>query len=728
MRGARHLALLALLPLLAACAVAREDPVVARFGEETIRLSELERQLARRVALKGEALDSLPPERAFAYGSQTLRGLADLRICESRAGEDLRARARTGAREELERERVRARTEAELDRRLAAVQLDRDLFVEGVYLDLLLAGLIETEGAVAPSVEEPGLRALYDEDPARWGRPEEADLRVHLFRESGVAEVRELTIRRGSAPRALEYVGFETPVGELSPRFRLGGREAAAETLARRPARVRPFAEVRDAVERFALEEARRKRVEEHLAAWREEAGLRLDLRYDEAARPLGERPAVGEIALVVLLLALLSGALALAFRRGGHGWPVIGALLLGVVLRFGLWCVTPHDWLAHDVEGHLAFVEFLEREGELPPPALGFQFYQPPLYHALGAGLQKTLGSTSARPLQDLGLILSILTLAAGLWAVAGFAPAGRGEKGRLPRALSWTALAVLAVHPSLVLMSPRVNNDVLVALWLFLAVALAGRWWREGRSRDWIGSVLAVSLGLLTKSTAILLLPVLGLLLLLRRGETWRSRLRLGAAALVMLVVLAGWFHAERFAVGGQRDLAGNLGELSPWLALEADAGALLTFHPGRVLAAPYVNPVIPGADRDHFWEYFFRSSLFGEFSFGRVPLLLARALIVAGLALAAVALLGLVTAQLRDRREALPHTLLLLVVLAGHLLYLSTAPFSTSQDFRYSVVLLIPLLFFLTRAPRPALPVFPGGAFSLLSLLFLATLILG
>jgi 4-amino-4-deoxy-L-arabinose transferase-like glycosyltransferase len=540
--------------------------------------------------------------------------------------------------------------------------------------------------------------------------------------------VRELTILRGSAPRALEYVGFETPVGKLSPRFRLGGHEVAARTVARRPAEIHPFPEVRAAIERFALQEARRKQVESRLTAWREEAGLRLDLRYDEAARPLGERPAAGEITLVLLLLALLSGTLALALRRGGHGWPVIAALLLGVLLRYGLWCVTPHDWMAHDVEGHLAFVDYLEREGELPPPDLGFQFYQPPLYHALAAGLQKVLGSDSPRPLQDLGLAISVLTLAAGLWAVAGFLPAGRGEQGGLGRALSGIAFVVLAVHPSLVLMAPRVNNDVLVTLWLFLAVALAGRWWREGRGRDWIGAVVVVGLGLLTKSTAILLLPVLGLLLLLRRGETWGSRLRLGAAALLILASLAGWFHAQRFAVEGQRDLAGNLGQLSPWLALETHADSLLTFHPGRVLAAPYVNPVIPGADRDHFWEYLFRSSLFGEFSFRRFPLLLPRALLVAGLALAAAALLGLAATQLRDRREALPYTLLFLIVLAGHLLYLGAAPFSTSQDFRYSVVLLLPLLFFVTRVPRPGLAVIPGAAFSLLSLLFLTMLILG
>jgi 4-amino-4-deoxy-L-arabinose transferase-like glycosyltransferase len=727
-RAARLLVLVALLPLLGACAVAGEDPVVARFGEETIRLAELEGELARRVALKGETRSTLPPDRAFAYASQTLRGLADLRICESRAGESLRARARAGARAELERERARAGSEAELDRRLAAAQLDRELFLEGVYLDILLAGLLEAEGAEAPSVEETELRALYDEDPAHWGRPEEADLQIHLFRERGGAEVRALTVRRGSAPRALEYVAFETPVGELSPRFRLGGREAAARTLARRPAEVRPFEEVREAVEREALRDARGRQVEARLASWREEAGLRLDLRYDEAARPLGERPGPAEIALVALLLVLLTGALALAFRRAGHPWPVAAALLLGVLLRFGLWSVTPHDWLAHDVEGHLAYVEYLEREGELPPPALGFQFYQPPLYHALGAGLQRVLGTSSPRPLQDLGLLLSVLTLAAGLWAVAGFAPGQGGRQGRLGRAVTGTALALLAVHPSLVLMSPRVNNDVLVTLWLFLAVALAGRWWREGRRRDWIGAVLAVGLGLLTKSTAILLLPVLGLLLILRRGESGRSRLRLGAAALIIVALLAGWFHAHRFAVEGQRDLAGNLGELSPWLALEAGAGSLLTFHPGRVIATPYVNPVLPGAERDHFWEYLFRSSLFGEFSFRRVPLLLSRGLLAAGLALAATALLGLVAAQLRDWREALPHTLLLLIVLAGQLLYLRTAPFSTSQDFRYSVVLLLPLLFFLTRVPRPVLAVLPGGVFSFLSLLFLTILILG
>jgi 4-amino-4-deoxy-L-arabinose transferase-like glycosyltransferase len=354
-----------------------------------------------------------------------------------------------------------------------------------------------------------------------------------------------------------------------------------------------------------------------------------------------------------------------------------------------------------------------------------GFMFFQPPLYYALAAHV---LGSDPLAPrsIQALGLLISIGTLAAGLWLLH----LACGPRGDPPGLL--LAQGALAVFPSFALLAPRLNNDVLAVFWSFLALAFLVRWWREGARRDLLVTSVCIGLGLLSKGTTLLLIPVLAGCLLLRPASPWREKLRLGALAAVIVVLLAGWQAALRIGAQDQGDLAGNLGVLSPALEVPTHPSTLAIFNPLRIVRSPFVNEWMSGRDRDMFLEYLFRSSLFGEFNFSFVPPWLVRGLVLATLATLLASLGGFLVCLLRSWRDSLPLGLTLLVLFLGHLVYRQMAPVSSSQDFRYSLPLLLPLLGFAAclgvRLPGAWrwLPRLALGALALAATAFLALVV--
>ena len=381
---------------------------------------------------------------------------------------------------------------------------------------------------------------------------------------------------------------------------------------------------------------------------WRDAARVEWLLRYDMVVTPKGRAARLP----AVLLVGALAGGL---WWRFGRRHVILG---VGLALRIAAWAAIPYDYLAYDVDGHLEYIRYVREHKRVPPAEAGFQFYQPPLYYFLGAAV-----GGDPRAVQTVSLVLSVATLVAGLSVV----PTGFG---------AW----LLAMHPALVLPAARINNDVLVTFWLFLAAAFLWRFWQSDRLRDgWLASAATLA-GVWTKNTALLFVPVLAGVALFHRH---RWRLLPG----VLLLVLA-----RPPGLG-----AGNVAALSPALALAITPLDLITFNPVRVIAEPFVNPLIPGPARDHLWEYWVRSALFGEFSFSW-PTGLAGGLVAGWLLVLGAAAWGVFRTPWRT---ALPWLLLLAVLLAGQMAYVWRAPFSTSQDFRYLAVVLLPVAFFCNAA---------------------------
>ena len=133
---------------------------------------------------------------------------------------------------------------------------------------------------------------------------------------------------------------------------------------------------------------------------------------------------------------------------------------------------------------------------GIMPELYSGFYYYYPPLLHVVGAMWIALLGE-EALPLLNVGFTALLL---AALW----FWPSSRaGSRARLWALLLCLSSGAVAFH------AVRFYVEALLALVTLCATLLLVRFWRTGRMRDAALVGAATGLALLTKQTALLMLP---------------------------------------------------------------------------------------------------------------------------------------------------------------------------------------------------------------------------
>ncbi|MBI5156133.1 hypothetical protein HZA45_02540, partial [Candidatus Peregrinibacteria bacterium] len=103
--------------------------------------------------------------------------------------------------------------------------------------------------------------------------------------------------------------------------------------------------------------------------------------------------------------------------------WLLLGIFLTGVLVRILYVSGTPYSVREHDVWSHIDYIRFVAEHGTLPDPHAGSQFYHPPLYYFLTAGIYALMTVNNAGHGQALviveyfSLFLSIVTFAVLLW-----------------------------------------------------------------------------------------------------------------------------------------------------------------------------------------------------------------------------------------------------------------------------------------------------------------------
>lgn len=139
---------------------------------------------------------------------------------------------------------------------------------------------------------------------------------------------------------------------------------------------------------------------------------------------------------------------------------------------------------------------------------------------------------------LRGLSIVMGIATLLVLCW----------GAELLWPEA-SWLPVVVVIVAvatPQFVATCAAVTNDSLMNLLFALsfAVGLAAR--RRPSLCRWMGLGLLAGLGLLTKQSGLMLLPM-GVLMAIWREADWRTRMRDGAAFLSVALAVGGWWYVR-------------------------------------------------------------------------------------------------------------------------------------------------------------------------------------
>ncbi len=386
--------------------------------------------------------------------------------------------------------------------------------------------------------------------------------------------------------------------------------------------------------------------------------------------------------------------------------------LALCLIPLFVYWSATPWLVRAHDVSwggGHYDYIEHIGKQNALPKPTEGWVYYHPPAYYLAGALVWK------AAKLAGFQVHETLQLFAIFLWVV--FLVASLATINQFLRRRSWAnmvASLALVFWPAGLVHSPAIGNDAALYAVLALATWLCCRWWFTGRRRHLIALALLCGLSLLIKSNGIVLVAAVGLLLLLRfaiqrrrRGRAFMDGVYFGAITGLSLV--ASMAVRVYFYVKGETSswLISNIGNLHGGLRVPADIKAFIPLDIPTFLTQPYINSFNSATGRENFWNFLLRSSITGEFTFYH-PLLtqLAYVMGVVLLLLFFALIVGVPRIWQTSRPQCYRHLPLLLSALLwliSLVILRIKVPYACSNDFRYVLPMILPLIIFWSTQGR-------------------------
>lgn len=244
--------------------------------------------------------------------------------------------------------------------------------------------------------------------------------------------------------------------------------------------------------------------------------------------------------AAVLTVLAVAPAALGFYLKRKNRLTADRLCMLLifgGIVLRLMYISYTDVTARQHDVgdflrktSGHAGYIKYLLRNRHLPDfdPRLADQFYHPPLHHIIGALVLAAVRALGFDPLRTGPVVLQYIAAAySSLFSVLMWRTLRHIGIKDEPLVL---ACAVSAYHPTLIILSGSINNDMLSIVLGTAAVFFTVRWSKERRLRDIIGAAFALGFGMMAKLSAALLAPAIAavfITVLVKKRKEWKSLL---------------------------------------------------------------------------------------------------------------------------------------------------------------------------------------------------------
>ena len=200
-----------------------------------------------------------------------------------------------------------------------------------------------------------------------------------------------------------------------------------------------------------------------------------------------------------------------------------------------------------YDSTDHINYIKYIQERKALPLPNEGFESFQAPLYYGLSAATLSIAGLNVSDPgsiglLRVLGTLFGIAHFVIVLLCLRLIFP------GRPPAQIAGSFLA--AFLPMQLYLSHYVTNETFAAMLISLAIYVALRILKKDAPSTWDFAVLGLCVGaaLLTKATAVLLVPPLFGALILKVAHN-KAELRMAASKIGIILVTAfavcGWYY---------------------------------------------------------------------------------------------------------------------------------------------------------------------------------------
>jgi len=446
--------------------------------------------------------------------------------------------------------------------------------------------------------------------------------------------------------------------------------------------------------------------------------GLRVDYPYAGLSY-IGFK----QILFSVLLLIII----ALILRKFNFGISATLLVLLGVGIRLIYFSYTGPTERVYDMDyGHLVYINMIIENEQIPKTDGCWSCNHPPLYYLACAGIKKFFDKLnpfySLRFLQQIAMLFSFASLAFGvalLYRLFG------------NKRISMFSSLLFVIWPGFVITAPRIGNDVPFYLGALMCMLFVQMWWNKHRNRYLLLSFLGAGIAVLFKSTGFVVLGALILIYIcgiFRFLELPRLKIIMG---IFIIVVFSAFASQHRIVLDFFRNETPTLvsvRNLNPGLNVKTSFGSFIYFDAKDYFMEPYTSTWSDTGGRQYFWNFFVKSTLFGEYAVWNSKLgkIFASMLNLLNFIFFLLIFWGIVNMKIRN----LPSLLFFMALLASLIFTRAYYSVSCLQDFRYIVPILVPMLLFafegintLQRANLRFGAYLSMLIFSILSLLFIA-----
>ena len=212
------------------------------------------------------------------------------------------------------------------------------------------------------------------------------------------------------------------------------------------------------------------------------------------------------------------------------YDYVCFGILILGLLLRILLAIHNPYYRPMHDVgnlsdwdevtTGHGGYIQYLYRF-KVFPQVVANQFYHPPLFHMIGAFIFELFYKPDMMPEKLFEVIQLINSVFASISSYIAYLIYKKLNIKGMPLV---AATAFVSLTTILMNIGEVVNNDCLFLLFSLLSFYFALRWYEDSSLKNIILTGLCIALGMLTKTSAVLIAPAIAVIFLsvfLRKGS---------------------------------------------------------------------------------------------------------------------------------------------------------------------------------------------------------------
>lgn len=226
---------------------------------------------------------------------------------------------------------------------------------------------------------------------------------------------------------------------------------------------------------------------------------------------------------LFAVFLAIIYGFYCYLNKSLSTEKVIIILFILGIALRLAYVLYTTVHQRQHDVEGfeltddgHAAYILYFFNKGSLPNFDVRdyWQFYHPPLHHILAAiwlWIQNAFGiisEVSYEGLQYLTLFYSSVSMYLSYRIM---------REMKLRRTGLIIAFAIVAFHPTFIIFSGSVNNDILSVTFMLGAILNTIVWYKNRTFCNILKIAFCIGLGMFTKLSVWMVAPAVAIVFLI-------------------------------------------------------------------------------------------------------------------------------------------------------------------------------------------------------------------